>query len=76
MSALENVPKKFQSWGQGVDDESVSIAQTDQIVYVADMILELQTMARRANLNTLAGILDLAHTEALLQAQQARSRSS
>lgn len=74
MSATGNVPEKFQARGHGVEDEPVAIAQADQIAYVADMILELQTMVRRVNLTTLAGILDLAHAEALLQAKQARSR--
>lgn len=76
MSARENVPEKFHAWGQGIEEARVAIAQADQIAYVADMILELQTIVRRSNLTTLAGILDLAHDEALLQARQARSSSA
>lgn len=73
MSATEKVPDAFPAWGRDVEDQPASIAQPDQIAYVADMILELQTMARRADLTTLAGILDLAHAEAQIQAQRARS---
>lgn len=76
MSARENVPEKFQPWGQGIEGAPAAIGQADQIAYVADIILELQTIVRRSNLTTLAGILDLAHDEALLQVQQARSRSA
>ncbi|MCB1519544.1 MAG: hypothetical protein KDJ37_03095 [Hyphomicrobiaceae bacterium] len=41
--------------------------RADQLAYMADMILELQQMAARGGLGTLAGILGLAHTEARLQ---------
>jgi hypothetical protein len=76
MSATRNVPEKFQTWGESTDDGPVAVAAADQIAYVADMIMELQTMVRRSNLTTLAGILDLAHAEALLQAQRANPRSA
>ncbi|MFN3869602.1 MAG: hypothetical protein ACK4MF_11120 [Hyphomicrobiaceae bacterium] len=39
----------------------------EQIEYMADMILEMQELAAHAGLSTLAGILKLAHSEALLQ---------
>lgn len=45
-----------------------------QLEYVADMILELREIAERADLRTLAGILDLAHSEARLQAGCGRDR--
>lgn len=39
----------------------------EQIGYVADMILELKQIAEAARLDTLAGLLDLAHSEAQLR---------
>jgi sensor histidine kinase regulating citrate/malate metabolism len=40
---------------------------TDQLDYLADMIAELRTMAHDGHLITLAGILSLAHAEAMQQ---------
>ncbi len=39
----------------------------DQLDYMADMISELRTMAQDGHLITLAGILSLAHAEAMQQ---------
>jgi|UPI00039DDA45 hypothetical protein len=39
---------------------------------MADLIIELRDMARNNRLETLAGLLDLANTEARLRAKDAR----
>lgn len=44
-------------------------ASRDQIEYIADLLLELKEMARSQRLSTLAGLLQLAHTEARLRAK-------
>ncbi len=54
--------------GGVVESDAPSGSVRDQIEYMADMILELPQMAARAGLGTLSGILDLAHSEARLQA--------
>lgn len=41
-----------------------------QLEYLADLVLELKTMAEKANTPTLAGLLELAHHEAQIQLQQ------
>ena len=43
------------------------ISTGDQLNYIADMILELREMTRSAGLETLSGILDIAHREAVHQ---------
>ncbi len=45
---------------------------SDHIAYIADMIAELQQIARRGGLETLATILGLAEVEASRQAAQTR----
>lgn len=45
-----------------------------QLDYLADMILEMREIAERAELTTLAGILDLAHSEARLRAGARKGR--
>lgn len=45
---------------------------TDQIEYMADLILELRDMARNNRLETLAGLLELANAEARLRAKDVR----
>ncbi len=47
-------------------------ALADQLDYVADMVHELRDMSLRAELRTLAGILDLAYAEARQQAARMR----
>ncbi len=47
-------------------------ALTEQLDYLADMVHELRDIALRADLRTLAGILDLAYAEARQQAARAR----
>lgn len=42
---------------------------SDEIEYIADLLRELKEMARSKNLQTLAGIIDLAHAEARLRAK-------
>ncbi len=44
----------------------------DQLEYMADLLLQLKEMARENNLSTLEGILDIARTEATLQARESR----
>lgn len=44
----------------------------DTLEYMADMLLALEDMARRNELQTLAGIIDLAHGEARQQAKKAK----
>ncbi|MCC7250920.1 hypothetical protein [Hyphomicrobium sp.] len=46
-----------------------SQSEIDQIEYIADLVLELRELARKYNLSTLAGILDLAHAEARQRAK-------
>lgn len=41
----------------------------DQVEYIADLLLELKEMAGGHGFATLAGILDLAHAEARVQAE-------
>jgi hypothetical protein len=41
----------------------------EQLEYVSDLLLELKEMARRHNLSTLEGILDLARAEARLRSR-------
>lgn len=41
-----------------------------QLEYLADLVLELKTMADKANTPTLSGLLDLAHREAQIQLEQ------
>jgi hypothetical protein len=48
-----------------------SASRGDQLEYMADMIRELGQMARDQKLETLAGILDLAHAETRLRARDA-----
>lgn len=46
-----------------------ALSQTrDQVEYIADLLLELKEMAGGHGFATLAGILDLAHAEARVQA--------
>jgi hypothetical protein len=47
-------------------------SKRDQLEYMADLLLELKEMARENNLSTLEGILDIARTEANLQARETR----
>lgn len=42
----------------------------DYLDYLADVVLELKEMAARANADTLAALLDVAHREAKLQLQR------
>ncbi len=44
----------------------------DYLDYLSDMVLELKSMAERADTPTLAGLLDLAYHEARLQRDQRR----
>ena len=69
------VPEDF-AVGEFVGDGralSVAAETPDYMDYLADMILELQAMADHSEAPTLAGILALAHREALIQ-KDARTR--
>ena len=57
--------KSFQERAQSHESEL-----KDQIEYIADLLLELRDMARQNDLTTLAGILDLARTEARRRAKE------
>lgn len=46
---------------------------SDQLEYIADLIQELEDLARSQKLTTLAGILDLAHAEARLRSRDVAS---
>ena len=48
-------------------------AEADQLDYLADMVGELRTMARRLGAETLADVLALAHAEAARAAVRRRS---
>ena len=54
--------------------ETTNIAPSvkDTIEYIEDMISSLNEMARQNNLETLAGILELARREASLRAKDCR----
>lgn len=53
--------------------EAPPTAEADQFDYLADMVGELRTMARRLGAETLADILALAHAEAARAAVRRRS---
>ena len=53
--------------------EVVSLS-VDQLDYMADMIAEMREMSQRAGLSTLAGVLQLAETEAAQQIANLRRR--
>ena len=44
-------------------------ARADYIEYMADLVHEIRVMAERSDCPTLAGILQLAHSEALREAR-------
>ena len=48
---------------------SVETDRRDRLNYLADMVRELQTMAEREGCATLAGLLWLTQSEAMLQAE-------
>lgn len=53
------------------DDEPATAAGSNEYMdYIADMILELQVMAEKANATTLSGILELAYREARQQMER------
>jgi hypothetical protein len=54
------------------DDAGRRPSADDTIEYIADMLFSLEEMARRNDLQTLAGIIDLAHEEARLLARKQR----
>ncbi|MEQ1717505.1 MAG: hypothetical protein ABL907_16270 [Hyphomicrobium sp.] len=43
----------------------------DRLEYVADLLLELQSIATQTGCETLAGLLNLSHAEALRQSMRA-----
>lgn len=54
------------------DDPASPPSIDDTLEYIADMLFELEEMARRNELGTLAGILDLARGEVRAQAKRAK----
>lgn len=66
MSANEKVAKSFSTSEVEPNVGCGSLSTRDQLNYMADIIEELHQMARRSRLQTLAGLLDLAHTEVRL----------
>jgi hypothetical protein len=56
--------------GQGGDDDPVSSA--DVAAYIADMLLELRTLAEKSRFTTLGRILEVAEQEAKLRIGQDR----
>lgn len=73
MSAKDNVANSFLSNEGEPTGEAGPLSTNDQMSYMADIIEELHQMARRARLQTLAGLLDLAHSEARLQVTRSRA---
>lgn len=67
MPANDKVANSFLSNEGAPTGEVAPLSSRDQMSYMADIIEELHQMARRARLQTLAGLLDLAHSEARLQ---------
>ncbi len=63
----------------GIFRRSAAAAQDDErrerLAYLADLTLELRTLAEREGCETLAGLLALARTEALRQADIERGSS-
>ncbi|MBL8564444.1 MAG: hypothetical protein JNM89_01865 [Hyphomicrobiaceae bacterium] len=57
---------------EGKAQHTYRAALAEQLDYVADMVHELRDMSLRAELRTLAGILDLAYAEARQQAARMR----
>jgi hypothetical protein len=49
--------------------EKTSEESRDQLEYMADLIVELRTMAQKQHLTTLVGLLELANREARLRAK-------
>jgi hypothetical protein len=51
-----------------IRDPDMPATSADQrLAYIAEMVLELKSMAEQANCATLSGLLDLAHSEANLR---------
>jgi len=50
--------------------QSERLRAVDRLEYVADLLLELQSIAISSKCETLAGLLNLAHAEALRQSRQ------
>ena len=50
------------------DQPAVEIGRTDQLEYLADLILELKEIADNLGCATLAGLLVVSHREAKIQA--------
>lgn len=69
MKESQDVHSSFEGSGPPPNDSHRSVSQADQVAYLADMILELTQLAKASRLATLAGILELAHAEARLQAR-------
>ncbi|HRN89183.1 hypothetical protein [Hyphomicrobium sp.] len=55
--------------GNGDGSRAQSASLKEQLEYIADLILQLKDMARSQRLTTLAGILDVAHSEARLRSR-------
>jgi hypothetical protein len=53
-------------------DPGEQARRTETLIYMADILAELETMAARETCATLAGLLALARREAELQARQGR----
>lgn len=59
---------KYAGQSEGEDQRRTK----EQIEYIAALLLELKEMARNNRLTTLAGILEVAHTEACMRAKDYR----
>ena len=65
-----------RDWGKngagtsGLKTGSGEPARADYIEYMADMVQEMRVLAERTGCPTLAGILELAHSEALREASR------
>ncbi len=53
---------------------AANAGMTDRLEYLADLLLELQSIAVTCNCDTLAGLLALSHAEALRQARCCQPR--
>jgi hypothetical protein len=69
LGAFEGLPMAVGARNAGPDKALSDTDRAERLVYLADMVSELQDLAAREGCVTLAGLLALAHLEALTQAR-------
>ena len=72
---LENMPTNAGPTLTGASSRSTPTEDTRyRLEYLADLVLDLQTLARGCGSSTLVGLLALAHSEALIRSKQLAAR--